>query len=95
MNEIEAISAITIELRRAIEKFPSWPDDVVHASAIVAEEAGELSRAALQVTYEGGTFEAVEEEAIQVGAMALRLLINNTVVRPSPQTSHTQETPDE
>ena len=85
MTENEAILAITMELRKAIKKFPTFPDDVIHQSAIVAEESGELSQAALQVTYEGGSFEAVEKEAIHTGAMALRLLISNNFVRSSSQ----------
>lgn len=93
MTIYEAMNAVLEELERAIAKFPTFPTDVVHASAIVAEEAGELSAAALQVTYEGGTWEAVEEEAIQTAAMAIRLLASKTVVRRSPQAITGKEAP--
>lgn len=72
----EQSEAILNELQRAINKFPEWPDDVIHAAAIVNEEAGELIRAALQYEYEGGDYEEMRKEAIQVGAMALRFLMN-------------------
>jgi len=92
LNEIK--QEVIDEIHRAEKKFPWWPKDVVHAAAIVAEEAGELQKAALQFNYEGceedgdfGTFdslkkgllssagkEAVKHEAMQVIAMAYRLL---------------------
>jgi len=40
----------------------------------VAEEAGELQKAALQFNYEGCEKDAVKHEAMQVIAMAYRLL---------------------
>ena len=70
-----AIIALLEELERAEAKFPWWPTDPIHAAAIVAEEAGELIRAALRETYEGAEDEMVTE-AIQTGAMALRFIIN-------------------
>jgi NTP pyrophosphatase (non-canonical NTP hydrolase) len=69
-----AIKLVTDELRRAEAKFPLWPKDYIHAAAIVAEEAGELVRAALKGTYENGGRAAMSEEAVQTAAMALRFL---------------------
>lgn len=86
MNRFEqVIEEVFAELRRAEEKWPGWPDDVIHQAAIVAEEAGELVRAALHVTYEDGksTCEDMRTEAIQTAAMALRLLLNDP--QPEPE----------
>lgn len=72
------------ELRRAKKVHPSWPDHIVARAAIVAEESGELVRAALQYKYEpakeglakGAQLAAMRKEAIQTAAMALRFLEN-------------------
>jgi hypothetical protein len=63
------------ELKKAEAKHPNWPDDVIHASAIINEEAGELTQAALQYCYEGGESMRIWNEAVQVGAMALRFML--------------------
>ena len=64
------------ELHRAEMKFPGWPEDVVHAAAIVGEESGELIEAALDAYYGRGDIETVRKEAIQTAAMSVRLLIH-------------------
>jgi len=86
------------ELNNAKRKFPKWPKDCIHAAAVVAEESGELVRAALQFTYETDLqrprqqHEKMKREAIQVAAMALRFLdyVNEVVARPSMELCHTQ-----
>lgn len=72
----KAIDLVFNELRDAERKFPGWPEDPVHAAAILAEEAGELQKAALDYYYgrHEGTDE-MEKEAAQAGAMAIRFLI--------------------
>jgi len=87
MTIIQALSSIRGELEEAERKFPSFPTDPVHAAAIVVEEAGELQQAALQFTYEGGGWAELHNEAVQVGAMALRFLchIDSMKSRPSEQ----------
>jgi len=70
-----ALSAILGEVNRARSKFPGWPEDVVHGAAILGEESGELMHAALNLFYGRGDAKRVREEAIQVGAMAVRLLV--------------------
>ena len=40
------------EITKAVEKFPTWPTDPLHAIAVVNEEVGELNQALLQMTYE-------------------------------------------
>lgn len=74
MSEEAAYKAIKKELSRAKNKFPWWPTDPIHAAAIVQEEAGELIQAALQFTYEKGSTTAMMDEAVQVGAMAVRFI---------------------
>ena len=68
------IDAILKEVERAETKFPDWPSDMVHAAAIVGEESGELTRAALQWTYEGGDILEAQIEAVQVACTAIRFL---------------------
>jgi len=70
------IISVIQELRSAQEKHPGWVDDFVHASAVVAEESGELTRAALQYEYEGGQYYHMHKEAIHTAAMCIRFLIN-------------------
>lgn len=76
MDVESEIQKIKTELARAISKHPYFPVDPIHAAAVIGEEAGELVQAALQVTYENGNWSRLREEAVQVGAMALRFLIN-------------------
>ena len=64
-----------MELHRALMKFPVWPIDHIHQAAIVVEEAGELIQAALQHKFEDKPFPAMQREAIQTGAMAIRFLV--------------------
>ena len=80
--------AFAFELEMAESKHPEWPTnqesvrepmpkvDFLHAAAIVAEESGELIRAAIQFVGEGGRYYDMHKEAIQTGAMALRFLNN-------------------
>jgi hypothetical protein len=68
--------AFLLELVQAEKKHPGWPADVIHASAILNEEAGELTQAALDYYYSNGAKWRLKEEAIQCGAMALRFLLN-------------------
>jgi len=63
------------ELKRARERFPFWPHDMIHAAAIVGEEAGELLRASLQYHFEEEkTLEDCDREAIHILAMCIRFL---------------------
>ena len=71
-----AIKHIFDELNRAKAKWPDWPTDPIHAAAVVSEEAGELTRAANRFVYEDKPMEEMAEEAVQVGAMAVRFLEN-------------------
>ena len=70
----EAIILILDELAKAEKKFPSWPEDQIHAAAILAEEAGETIKAALDFESQRGSLEELKKEAVQTGAMAIRVL---------------------
>jgi NTP pyrophosphatase (non-canonical NTP hydrolase) len=52
--------------------------------AILAEEAGEVVKASLDMTYDGGSVEDVRTELAQTGAMCIRMLVNlhNNEVKP-------------
>lgn len=95
MNIWNAIMELGCELEAAERKFPGWPTDPVHAAAVLQEEAGELVRASLQFTYKNGDLSAMRREAVQTGAMALRFLLNLTVMksRPSDQVERVSNRP--
>lgn len=81
-SQAEIVNEILIELNRARAKFPTWPDDPIHAAGVVLEESGELMRATLQACYEKrhdppfAQIAEVRQEAIQTGAMAIRFLLS-------------------
>lgn len=65
------------ELRAAIEKFPAWPDDMLHALTIISEEHGELCKAVLQYHYEPNknvSLDDIKKEAVQTICMLHRFL---------------------
>ncbi len=72
----KAIEIILSELKHAEAKHPGWPDDIVHAVAIMIEEAGEAMQAAINCHYEQGDVELLKTELAQVGAMAIRAIIH-------------------
>ena len=75
-DKMNAIDLIFSELRKAEGKHPGWPDDVIHAVAIMVKEAGEAMQAALDVHYRGRDIEDLRIELAQTGAMAIRALIH-------------------
>lgn len=88
----QLVSEITDEVKRATEKFPTWPTDPLHALAILGEEYGELNREMLQLVYEPHKTNSakVRQEAIQTAAMALRLLLSLDKYQYQPSTQHQQ-----
>lgn len=79
-------SEIIDEVIRASSIHPTWPTDAVHAVSILTEESGELMKAAIEYHYNNGDIEAVREEAVQTGAMALRVLMHiDKYKRPSDE----------
>lgn len=77
-GEAEPVATVLDEVWRATRKFPTWPTDPLHALAVLGEEFGELTKAALQLTYEPHktSAEEVRTEAIQTAAMALRFVMS-------------------
>jgi len=76
MTHDEVVSLIFSELRAAEKKHPGWPNDVIHAVAILIEESGEAMKEAIDVTYIGKSTEDLKKELAQTGAMAIRALLN-------------------
>lgn len=72
----ELTEEIVDELFKAEKKHPHWPTDILHQIAIVNEESGEATRAALHFHYEGGPKEELRKELIQTAAMCYRMLQN-------------------
>lgn len=94
MNRSEAVDAVMTEVDKATRKFPTWPDDPLHAVAVIGEELGELTQAVLECTYEPhkSTREDVRKEAVQVAAMAVRFLMSLDVYDYKPGGQHEQKT---
>ena len=87
-----ALTDVLEELERATRKFPTWPTDPLHAVAVLGEEFGELTKAALQLTYESHktSAEEVRTEAIQTAAMALRFAMSLDVYVYQGSAQHEQ-----
>lgn len=68
------IAMILAELTAARRKHPHFPNDVVYGAAIVAEEAGELIRAANDYRLLDAGSEAMLREAAQTAVTAIRFL---------------------
>ncbi len=49
MQAERAMKLVTDELKRAETKHPGWPENRLHQAAIIAEEGGEVLRAALNI----------------------------------------------
>ena len=60
----------------AVRKHPCWPSDPIHAASVVAEEAGELLKAANEFVYEKGSPKAMYIEACHTAAVCIRFLDN-------------------
>ncbi len=71
-----AIEMIFSELRIAEAEHPGWPDDKIHATAIMVEEAGEAIQAAIDCLYSNGDINKLKHEIAQTGAMAIRALVH-------------------
>lgn len=77
------VSEVLDELAAAEGAWPGWPQDAIHGAAVLAEEAGEVVQAALQLTYRHAMMtegqrtqrEHLREELLQTAAMALRNLV--------------------
>lgn len=81
------------EVEAAVNKFPIWPSDPIHAVAVLGEEFGELQKAVPQCVYEPhkATKGDVRKEAIQTAAMAIRFLQSLDRYDYSPGDQHSQD----
>lgn len=86
------LAEIMAEVEKATRKFPTWPTRIIDAGNVVSEEAGELAKACLQVTYEKHkeTMDGVRMEAIQTAAMCLRFLVSMDRYDTEPGEQHEQ-----
>ena len=75
-NVLRVVDSLIDELIDAVRKHPNWPADIVHATAIMVEEAGEAMQAALDVYYHDGDIECLRTELAQTGAMCIRALVH-------------------
>lgn len=73
----DALIDIMAEMKKAKEKFPTWPNDMQHAFDIVQEEIGEAQKDILQFHYEkdkGVTVADIRKECVQSICMLLRFI---------------------
>jgi hypothetical protein len=70
------IGLVMAEIERAEKLHPVWPKDLVKASALIAEEAGEEIRAANDYAEKRGSTRQIVIEAVHTAATALRFLKN-------------------
>lgn len=75
--EFQIINEALNELQRARKRYPDWPIDVVHATVVMCEEAGECLKSANEVrwSHKSATLADLREEVIQTIAMCLRLIV--------------------
>lgn len=89
----EAMLEVRKELGRAINKFPTWPTDPLHAFSVVTEEHGETCQAILQTIYEPERSDrhVVRIEATQLAAMSIRFLMSLDRYEYRQQHRHEQD----
>lgn len=71
LERMSALAEINAEYGRATKKFGAF-DSTAQGVCIIVEEVGELAAALLQ----GKTNSEIRAEAVQVGAMALRFIVD-------------------
>ena len=76
MNLPLALTQLVNEFNRAGSLHPIWPTDIIHQAAMVAEEAGEVVRAANNHKWHGKPIEEVRTELAHTGAMCIRMLMH-------------------
>ena len=76
MKNEEIYQLVIDEVKRAETKWPAYYSDIIHATGLICEEAGEAIQAALDMTYDKGSIDKVIGETVQTAAMCWRLLGN-------------------
>lgn len=76
MTDEQVFEQVRAELAKARERYPWWPQDMVHAAAIANEESGEVVKAVNNRFWCHGddTIEDIRKEAVQAIAMWVRFL---------------------
>lgn len=83
INESDLILAALDEVDRARQMYPEWPSDIVHATAIIVEESGEVLKEANNLRWnQGGDIAALRKELIQTVAMCMRFAEETDPSRP-------------
>lgn len=90
--EPDVLAPIFVELEKALQKFPTWPTDPLHALSVLGEEFGELTKEVLQMTYEPHKTgpEKIRTEAVQTAAMAIRFFVSLDQYLYAPGIQHRQ-----
>lgn len=78
-----ALKLVIESYGRACTQHPGWPADVMHGAVIIAEEAGEVCKAASDATYNHDNLPTLAEEMVkqareetaQTAAVCLRFLV--------------------
>lgn len=77
MDIFTFMDAVYQELKSAEKKHPVFPTDIVHATAILSEEAGEAVREANRIADDKcGSIEEWRTEILQTAAVCFRVLKN-------------------
>lgn len=71
-----AVKLLMEALKHAEAIHKGWPNDLVHAVAIMIEEAGEAMQSAINCHYSNGDIEFLKMELAQTGAMCLRAIMH-------------------
>ena len=78
--KINKIKSEIFEIQKALfdaeSKYPDHCVDIVHAVAIMSEEAGESVQAANDVKWSNGSIDHLKNELRQTAAACIRVLIN-------------------
>ena len=72
----EAFARVFAEFMDAVKKHEEFPDDIIHMTAIMMEEAGEAMQAANDVVHADASLEPLRTELAQTAAMCIRCLVN-------------------
>lgn len=73
---LDIIADVCSEVEKSEVYYPGFPLDAVHAAGMVTEAAGALMKASFLWAYDGHDPQEIRQEAINTGAMAIRLLIH-------------------
>lgn len=79
----EAVAQILEELKREETKRPSYPKSAELAGKILVSAVSDLTAATSIYHRDNGSLERVRREAVRVGAMVIRLLMNLPYLKPA------------